>query len=447
MNHRMDQLKAAMEIFKAGVGSVLPKNLIRNHIVLKENILSCRDVHMDLADYQHIFLVGFGKASAEMAQTMELILENRITGGHILTKYGHSVPLRFVSVSEAGHPVPDQNGTEGTVKIMEIVRKATVNDLVIVLISGGGSALLTDLPAGIGLEDLSKVNSQLINSGADIREINAVRKHISHLKGGQLVRLASPAAVLSLILSDVVGDRLEVIASGPTVADSSTFEDALQVLEKYHLESTIPKPVSEYLRLGKSGLLPETVKENDPCLHRTMNLLLGNNLTALIESQKKAEEFGYEATIVSHVIDGDVSDVANFIMVQTMNAARGTGKRKKALLFGGEPTVRNTGHGKGGRNQHLALLIAQKLSGTQGIVFLSAGTDGSDGPTDAAGAVCDGTTVEKAKKMNLDAQEYLQNFDSYHFFDAMNGLIKTGPTCTNVMDLMIVLIDGRLLSM
>lgn len=437
----MDQRREALEIFRSGVESVIPENLIQNNIFLDDNILTCQDVFYDLTEYERIFLVGFGKASAGMAHSMEELLGDRLTGGHILTKYHHAVPLKKCTITEAGHPIPDQNGQEGTRRILELVQQATEKDLIIVLISGGGSSLLTDLPDGINLTELASLNKLLINSGADIREINAVRKHLSLLKGGQLTRLANSATLLTLLLSDVVGDPLDVIASGPTVADPSTFSDALQVLEKYQLQSIVPPSVLEYLQKGKSGFLQETAKEAEPCFFHTRNILLGNNQTALEHSKKKAVAFGYDATIISNMLDGDVNDVAAFIFSKTKDYSKAICGSKVALLFGGEPTVHHSGQGKGGRNQHLALLMAQKLDGTEGITFLSAGTDGSDGPTDATGAICDGTTIHLAEKMNLKPAEMTLNFDSYPFFEATGGLLKTGPTYTNVMDLMIVLID------
>ena len=437
----MDQRKEAFEIFRSGVESVIPENLIRNNIVLKGNILSCRDVFYDLTAYERIYLVGFGKASAGMAKAMEELLGNWLSGGHILTKYHHTVPLKKCAITEAGHPIPDQNGQEGTRKILELVQQTTEKDLIIVLISGGGSSLLTDLPDGISLTELASLNKLLINSGADIREINSVRKHLSLLKGGQLARQAYPASLLTLLLSDVVGDPLDVIASGPTVADPSTFSDALQVFEKYQLQSIVPTSVLEYLKKGKSGYLQETAKEAESCFFRTRNILLGNNQTALEQSKKKAVALGYEATIISNTLEGDVNEVAEFIFSKTEAHVKAPCGSRIALLFGGEPTVQHSGQGEGGRNQHLALLMAQKLAGTDGITFLSAGTDGSDGPTDATGAICDGMTIRIAEKMDLRSEELIKNFDSYPFFEATGGLLKTGPTYTNVMDLMIVLIN------
>lgn len=437
----MDSKNCAIEIYKAGVKSVLPEALIYNSITLKNNILSCNGNNFNLAGFDHIYLIGFGKASAAMAQSIEKLLGNRISGGHVITKYGHGVRFDNLTLTEAGHPIPDNNGISGSKKILQVVSQATAKDLIIAVISGGGSALLADVPEEITLDELKEVNSLLVNSGADIREMNAVRKHISGLKGGQLARFAHPAALLTLLVSDVVGDPLDVIASGPTVADPSTFAEALQVIERFKLENSIPTSVTAYLEKGRSGKIAETVKEGDPVLLHTCNYLLGSNKSALQEAKIMAEHFGYSAIVVTDSISGDVGDVAEYLFFNITRYASLAENRKRALLFGGEPTVRPAGKGKGGRNQHLVLLMTKKIAGMKGITFLSAGTDGTDGPTDAAGAVCDGTTLESAIKMGIDIENSTRNFDAYPFFEAIGGLLKTGPTLTNVMDLMVVLIE------
>ncbi len=437
----MEQKEEIIEIYQAGVERVLPLNLVRNSATLNGTLLSCKFISFDLKDLNHIYLLGFGKASAAMAASLEDLLGDRITGGHVLTKYGHAKPLKKCSLTEAGHPIPDQNGVDGSLKIHEFAEMATADDLLIVLISGGGSALLTDLPEGITLEQLADLNKLLVNSGADIQEINSVRKHLSQIKGGQLTRIAYPAKVLTLLISDVASDPLDVIASGPTVADPSTFSDAITVLKKYQLTSSVSEELINHLNKGQSGLLPETVKESDPCLLTCTNIILGNNLTALEGAKSKAEEFGYETIIMTDRLEGDVNCAADYIFSKIGSSIETPGVKKRALLFGGEPTVRHLGTGKGGRNQHLALLMAQKLDGIYGITFLSAGTDGTDGPTDATGAICDGATISKAKRLNLNTEQMVHDFNSNPFFEATGGLLRTGPTFTNVMDLIVVLID------
>ncbi|MCX6219543.1 MAG: glycerate kinase [Bacteroidia bacterium] len=437
----MKQVEEVIEIYHAGVESVLPVNLVRKSVNLHGTLLTCQSVSLNLSDFRHIYLLGFGKASAAMAVSLEELLGDSVTGGHVLTKYGHAKPLKKCTLTEAGHPIPDQNGVDGTLKIREFAELATAEDLLIILISGGGSALLTDLPEGITLKQLAVLNKLLVNSGAGIQEINSVRKHLSQIKGGQLARFACPAKVLTLLISDVAGDPLDVIASGPTVADPSTFNDAIEVLEKYHLTSSVSVELFDYLKKGQSGHLPETVKESDPGLLNCTNIILGNNYTALEGAKARAVELGYETLILTNRIEGDVNQVADYIYSEIKSSIKSPGMKKRALLFGGEPTVQHHGNGKGGRNQHLALLMAQKIDGVIGITFLSAGTDGTDGPTDAAGAICNGTTIRKAKRLNLNPVQMANDFNSYPFFEATGGLLRTGPTYTNVMDLIVVLID------
>ncbi len=437
----MTQIEKAIKIYHTGVERVLPVNLVCKSVSLYGTQLTCQSVSLNLSNFKHIYLLGIGKASAAMAASMEDLLGDRITGGHALTKYGHAKPLKKCSLTEAGHPIPDQNGVDGTLKIREFAELATADDLLIVLISGGGSALLTDLPEGITLEQLAVLNRLLVNSGAGIQEINSVRKHLSQIKGGQLARIAYPAKVLTLLISDVAGDPIDVIASGPTVADPSSFGDAIEVLEKYQLNSLVSAELFDYLKNGQSGHLPETIKESDPCLLNNSNIILGNNFTALEGAKSKAVELGYETIVVTDRLEGDVYRVADYIYSEIKSLIKSPEVKRSALLFGGEPTVQHHGNGKGGRNQHLALLMAQKLDGIPGITFLSAGTDGTDGPTDAAGAICDGTTISEAKRLNLNYEQMAHDFNSYPFFEATGGLLRTGPTYTNVMDLIVVLID------
>ncbi|MCK9411198.1 MAG: DUF4147 domain-containing protein [Prolixibacteraceae bacterium] len=437
----MFQFEEIIEIYKAGVERVLPVNLIRNFIKLNGTSLTFQSVSINLKDLNHIYLLGFGKASAAMAASMELLLGDSIAGGHIVTKYGHTKPLKKCTITEAGHPIPDQNGVDGTAKIRELAELATKDDLLIVLISGGGSSLLADLPEGISLAQLAILNQLLVDSGADIREINCVRKHLSQIKGGQLARIAYPAKVLTLLISDVAGDPMDVIASGPTIADPTTFSDAIEVLEKYHLRSSVSVELLGYLIKGQSGHIPETVKDSDTCLLNSSNIILGNNFTALQGAELKAIELDYETIVVTDRLEGDVKDVANAIYLEIESTLKKAGVKRIALLFGGEPTVQRLGNGKGGRNQHLALLMAQKLDGTSGITFLSAGTDGTDGPTDATGAICNGNTISLAKCLNLTPEQMANDFNSYPFFETTGGLLRTGPTYTNVMDMMVVLIE------
>ena len=376
-----------------------------------------------------------------MAQTIEHILGSRITEGHIITKYEHSVPLKYIGTTEAGHPVPDDNGIKGTGKILSIVKKAEKDDLVICLISGGGSALLADVPEGCTLDDLKKVSSILLKTGANITEMNCIRKHLSAIKGGQLSRAAAPARVVSLILSDVIGDPLDVIASGPTAPDPSTFADAISIISKYNIGSEIPEKIIRVLHDGLENKRQETLKKSDNILLLTSNLIIGTNKLALNTAKEKAELLGYESHIVSNNLDADVSEVASYITELAKRVRSQKSAKKTCLLFAGEPTVKVKGSGLGGRNQHLALLMAVLLKDIPGITILSGGTDGSDGPTDATGAVVDCLTLQKAFDLGLNPGQFIENSDSYNFFKQVGGLIITGPTQTNVMDLMVALID------
>ena len=438
----MNNRQIALEIFLAGVESVKPDKLISKSIAYSGKELVINNQVFDLSTVHNIYVIGAGKASALMAQALESVIGSAITGGHIVTKYGHSVPLKYIGVSEAGHPVPDENGLKGTAQMIEFAQKADKNDLVICLISGGGSALLTDVPEGCTLADLASMNDLLLKSGADIGAINCIRKHLSAIKGGQLAKMASPAIIISLILSDVIGDPLDVIASGPTAPDESTFADAAAVLNRYKLTSEVAPAILKIINEGVQGKCPETLKKDDQVVNQINNFLIGNNKLALQAAKSKAENLGFYTQIETSTLSGNVEEIAPLIVEAAINCRNEYKGVKTCLLFGGEPTVKISGNGLGGRNQHLALLCAKLLQNQAGITILSGGTDGTDGPTDAAGAVVDNQTFSNGKIRNLDIDHYLQNCDSYHFFKQEGGLVTTGPTQTNVMDIIIVLINS-----
>jgi glycerate 2-kinase len=437
----MDPRQKAIEIFLAGVESVKPDNLINRYVRIKNNVLHIDEISFNISVLKNIYIVGAGKASASMAKAIENILGSRITAGHIITKYEHSVPLKFIGITEAGHPVPDENGIKGTELIMSIVNKAEKNDLVICLISGGGSALLADVPEGCTLGDLMIVSDILLKTGADITEMNCIRKHLSKVKGGLLAKAASPEKVVSLILSDVIGDPPEVIASGPTAPDPTTFADAISIIKKYKIENEIPKQIYKVLQEGLEKKRQETLKESDEILLYTNNIVIGTNKLALKTAKEKAELSGYESKIITNKLDGDVTTAAEYIVETSKKVKKEEINKKICLLFAGEPTVKVKGNGLGGRNQHLALIAARLLKDSPGITILSGGTDGTDGPTDATGAVVDSFTFRRASSLHLDMEQYINNCDSYNFFKRSGGLIITGPTNTNVMDLIIALID------
>jgi glycerate-2-kinase len=442
------------EIFYAALKAVDPYESVRFYT----NII--RSTYQN-GNFNRLIVTGFGKAACPMAKAMEDSLMDLIDAGIVITKYGHIISQQSarpasrseagavsshqsrIKIFEAGHPVPDENGLRGTEDIIRLLKELNENTLVICLISGGGSALFVSPYEGISLEEKQKITQLLLRAGANINELNAVRKHISRVKGGRLAGLAYPAKIISLILSDVIGDRLDVIASGPTAPDKTTFNDALRVLEKYGLIERSPHSVLEVLHNGARGLMPETPKERDIIFERIENIIIGSNKIALTAAKQKAEKLGFNTEIISSEISGEASDVGRWLAekaIETRNALSVKRNEKICLISGGEATVTVKGNGLGGRNMELALSFAMEIEGIDGITLLSAGTDGTDGPTDAAGAIVNGNTVKKAEGIGLNTDEYLNNNDSYNFFKKIDGLFITGPTGTNVMDIQIVVI-------
>ena len=440
-NNNMNYKTIAEQIFLAGIESVLPDKLINTVMSMHENYLKIDNQSYNLEKIENIYVIGAGKASAMMGAEVEKILGNYITEGHIVVKYGHAVDLKNINVSEAGHPVPDSNGYKATEEILKIARIANCNDLIICLLSGGGSSLLVDIPEGCSSQDLALLNNLLIKCGASISEINAVRKHLSVVKGGQLARVVYPATLVSLILSDVPGNHLDVIASGPTVPDPTTYLQALTVLANFELTRDIPRGILTYLKEGAAGKRPETPKPDDRIFSNTFNLLVGSNKVALEASKRRALDFNINAIIIDDQLQGDTFTIAEYIVDTCIKFKNDVDEIKPVcLLFGGETTVHVTGNGVGGRNQHLALQSAILIQNIPGITILSAGTDGNDGPTDIAGAVVDSDTVASAIVQKTDPQKYLTEFDSFHFFKKTGNQIITGPTMTNVMDIIVVLV-------
>ena len=438
----MDNRSLCEEIFISGVRSVMPGNLVNRHLKVTDNILVAGGREFDLDTVKNIYVIGAGKASAYMASAVEKILNDRITGGCVVVKYGFGTGLKAIKVIEAGHPVPDSNSYTATEEIIGIAKQAGEKDLVISLFSGGGSSLLADVPEGCAHDDIMKLNDLLVNSGATIEEINTVRKHLSLVKGGQLAGIVSPASLINLMISDVPGNMPDVIASGPAVPDPTTFSQALEVIAKYEINAIVPAGILTYLEEGVSGLKKETPKPGDVAFKNTISILAGSNKIALESAQSTAIAYGLSTQIITDSLQGDVNAVARHIVDFAGNVQFDESVSKPAcFLFGGETTIKMTGKGMGGRNQHLALLIAEMLSGKNGITVLCAGTDGNDGPTEAAGAIVDSDTVVKARTMLVEPQEYLKRFDSFNFFRKVGGHVITGPTKTNVMDIIVVLAD------
>jgi hydroxypyruvate reductase len=388
-----------------------------------------------------------------MAKAVDELLGKRITEGVISVKYGHTEPLQKIVTIEAGHPVPDQNGVRAAHEIERIARDADERSLVINLISGGGSALLTSpLRCAIGdeelslrLEDFTRTTEVLLACGATIEEINCIRKHISMIKGGRLARLISPAVILNFILSDVVGDRLDTIASGLTTYDDTTFSDALRVVNAYGIRDELPENVVSVLEAGEKQLIEETPKRNDPMFSSVKHILIGTNLTALRAGEKHAAACGYHTTLLSSQVTGEASEIAQvyYGIARDVLLHNLLCKKPACILGGGETTVTLRGNGKGGRNQECALSFLSALSrekDPEGVFFLSAATDGNDGPTDAAGAFACSSVLKTRASLQLDIDAYLRNNDSYTFYEKTGALLKTGPTNTNVCDIQIVIV-------
>ena len=434
----------ALAIFHAGLNAVSPKKAINRFCQRQGNVLTIGEENFDVSSFEKIYIVGAGKATAPMAAAFESLLGADLTAGIIPVKYGHTETLNTVQTIEAGHPVPDENGETGSEKILEMAQTAGANDLCICLLSGGGSALLPLAVSGVSLADKQETTHVLLSCGATIHEINTLRKHLSRIKGGRLAVAASPASMVSLILSDVVGDNLDVIASGPTVPDNSTFSDCMDIVSKYGLHDRLPQSIIRHFENGLTDHLHETPKAEHRVFKKTRNIIIGSNIEALLAAKKKAIGLGYETIILSSMIEGDTGQAAR-IHAAIANEVITSGNPLQlpaCILSGGETTVTLKGSGMGGRNQEFALCTVEEIAGITPIVVISAGTDGNDGPTDAAGAIADNTTMERALKIGFDHKKYLGNNDSYNFFQALDDLLITGPTNTNVMDIHILIIPS-----
>jgi hydroxypyruvate reductase len=420
--------KHALQIFRAALAASDPQEAVLRHLKFDGRTITAGRRKYAIKKYERIQVIGAGKASALMARAVERLLGRRIAGGWINVKDGHTAGLRRIHQQECGHPVPDERGVEGARRMEEIAREAGPRDLLICVISGGASALTPAPVPPMTLAEKQELTKKLLASGANIHEINTVRKHLSSFKGGQLAKLAFPATTIALILSDVIGDDLDVIGSGPTVADRSTIDDARAVLAKYGIAQNLE--------------FHETPKPGDPEFEHVRNIIVGSNEQAINAAAVQAKGLGYRTLVLSTRIEGETRDVAGVhaAIAKEILATSRPLRAPACILSGGETTVTIRGKGKGGRNQEFALAAAIALDGFGPVTVLSAGTDGTDGPTDAAGAIADSSTVERARVLGLNAGTFLAQNDSYHFFEKVEGLIKTGPTGTNVMDVRVVLV-------
>ena len=387
----LDTSAAAREIFHAALKAVDPAESVRRHVgLLREKYRTGR--------FDRLLVAGFGKAAMPMAEALEAEIGDLVSNGVIITNHGHSGTheLHRIRAYEAGHPIPDEAGMHATERLLTLLEPTDDRTLVVLPISGGGSALFVSPWPGIPLADKQETTRLLLRAGAEIGEMNTVRKHLSRVKGGRLAELLHPATVVSLILSDVIGDRLDTIASGPTSPDPTSFADALAVLDRYGLRNTVPAPVAAHLERGARGLVPDTTLHGARCFSSVENLIIGSSRLALEGARARAEQLGFATKITSAVVAGEAREAGRQLARSVSVAARKKHDRPLCLISGGETTVTVTGTGKGGRNMELALAFAMDIDGMPGITLLSAGTDGNDGPTDAAGALVDGSTVEDA---------------------------------------------------
>ncbi|MFZ5584780.1 MAG: glycerate kinase type-2 family protein [Thermodesulfobacteriota bacterium] len=436
----------ADSILRSSLQAVDPYVAVKAALSLTGDRLRVGGRSLDLTRYDRIIAVGAGKAGAPMAQALEDVLGGRLKAGRVVVKDEHTAPTRVVELYEASHPVPDERGVAAGHKLAELLKAhADPRTLVFCLLSGGGSALMVAPAEGVSLADKQATTRLLLACGADIGEINAIRKHLSQLKGGNLARLAHPAQVVSLIVSDVVGDRLDVIASGPTVGDNSTWADVAAILDRYQIRDQAPEPVRRRLAAGLAGKIPDTPKPGQADLTGVVNLVVASNFQALEAAAAEARRLGYAPLILSSSIEGETKDVARLHAALAQEVRR-SGHPLPApccLISGGETTV-NLGQdfGQGGRNQEFALAAALDIKDLPGVLVLSAGTDGTDGPTDAAGALADGQTIARGLAQGLKALDHLDRHDAYPYFKALGDLIVTGPTRTNVMDVRLVLVAG-----
>lgn len=443
-NTKWSLRRQLLEIFQAAVAAVRPGQALLRHVRLNGPLFEAGGTSYDL-NSGAVRVIGAGKGAAPMAQALEKLLGDKIQSGLVCVKYDHTLPLRRINVAEAAHPVPDEAGERAANAILAMASRCASNDLLICLFTGGASALLPAPVEGVSLSDLQQTTSALLASGADIIELNAVRKHLSRLSGGQLARNANGAQVISIIVSDVIGDDLAAIASGPTAPDSSTFGQCLDIIAKYDIAAKLPDSVLKHLEKGANGQIPETPKAGEMFFHKVENVIAASNAQALEAAADKARELGLAVHTVPEPMRGEAIATAVKLAdkIKELAGAMRPGDPGICLLAGGETTVTVKGSGKGGRNQEMALAAAVELAGESSIGALFGGTDGTDGPTAAAGGFAFGDT---ASKLDGEAGAYLAANDSFTALRAADDLLVTGPTLTNVMDVAVLIAGGRQLA-
>lgn len=435
-----DRVMAVERILASALDAADPRRAVSRSLVVHENVLYCGDIEINLQEISRIRLVGVGKAARAMSLGAIDSLDKLVKDGLVITKHSsdqqNRLPAKIHELS-GGHPIPTPASVSSGHALEEFLQDGQPNDLVICLISGGGSALMTLPVSGVDLEDIQALTRQLLACGAAIGEINTLRKHLDRIKGGGLARMIAPARAISLVLSDVIGSPLEIIASGPTVGDPSTFVQCQEILEKYRLEDSIPARIVKIFSSGRNGELVETLKPDDPRLEKVITRVIAGNYQAATASLNQAQKDGFHTMLLSTYLEGEASQ-AGIFLAGILNQIHAYGQplsRPACIVVGGETIVTIKGNGLGGRNQELALSAAFLLDGIPDVALVTLGTDGEDGPTDAAGAVVTGETMSRARSLGLDPLVSLLNNDSYHFFAALGDLVMTGPTGTNVNDL------------
>jgi hydroxypyruvate reductase len=427
-------------VMQAALAAVEPGEAVRRALRRDGDRVTVGERSYDPRSYDRVIVVGAGKASAPMAAAVEEVLGDQVADGLVVVKHGHTDPTRTVRLREASHPIPDESCVDGTGELVSLLETTGPRDLVVVVLSGGGSALML-LPAeGISLADMQQTTDLLLRGGATINELNTIRKHLEQAKGGGLARLAAPSDVLALVLSDVVGNPLDVIASGPTVPDTSTFADSCAIVDRFGIWDRLPASVARRLRDGRDGKIPDTPKPGDPLFERVQTVVVASNELAAEAGVRWAEAEGLSALLLSTYVEGEAREVAKVVAALAREEAASDRplRRPACLILGGETTVQVRGNGVGGRNQELALAASLKIAGLDDVVIAALATDGNDGPNDATGALVDGSTVARARSRGLDPEAYLANNDAYHFFEGLGDLLITGPTNTNVNDLLFV---------
>jgi glycerate 2-kinase len=427
-------------IMAAAIDAVEPGKAVREHMKFDGSTLETNGEIINLDRFNRIFLIGAGKAGEPMTEAVLKILGDRVDRGVVVVKEGYSSrrnKTNQVEIIEAGHPIPDERGTQATEKIIRLLEDTRHDDLLIFLISGGGSALLLSPVQGVTLQDIQTLTAELLASGASINEINTLRKHLDQVKGGQIARYSAPAKLVSLILSDVVGDPLDIIASGPTVPDPSSYEEAIAIIDRYQIVNQIPQSILKHLERGMNGTEPETPKPGDPVFENVINTIIASNRTAAQKAIQQAEEEGFKSMLLTNYLQGEANQVGRTLaaILKQMAINNQPLPHPACIVIGGETTVTLIGNGLGGRNQEIALAATRELEGLKDIALITLATDGGDGPTDAAGAVVNGETHQRAQVLQLDPQRFLANNDAYNFFNSLDDLIITGPTKTNVNDL------------